>query len=355
MNFSPCGKYLFISGNKLREILVVDVTVEEEIQEPLTSIPMKNLTLSMIITSKSKRIYDILCLFDAGATILRLDLNELNNVSMKTIDPNLNFCACTFSKVHHQAIFIERCSSLLKHHCIDFESAEGEFISNPYEAPSVQINAKSVQAMKESEISVLGPLESGGVRRPMVEESNGAAKRARVESSNQTLEERLELLSRSMQELEGKAGNEIEERPAADSLVTLIDQALQSGDDALLEQCLSYGDVSVIETTAESLPSGRVLLLMKRLVAKFEKRPSRGILLTRWLSAILRHHMSLLVSLPDVSAQLAGLSQMLELRLASYSRLAALGGRLDLLLAQGRSRRLDTQETLTPKTTFIDN
>ena len=354
MIFSSCGKYLFIAGNQLREILVVDVTVEEEINEPLTSIPMKSVTQSMNIKAKSKRAFDILCLFDAGASILRFDANELNSISVKSIDPNLNFCASTFSKVHHKAIFIERCSSQLKHHCVDFEDAEGEFIATNYEAPSVQIHPKSLQSSKESEISVLGPLESGAVRRPLIEESNGVSKRARVES-NQTLEERLEHLSRSMQELEGKVDPDPEATPAADSLVTLIDQALQSGDDALLEQCLSYGDLAVIETTAESLPSGRVLLLMKRLVAKFEKRPSRGILLTRWLSAILRHHMSLLVSMPDVSAQLAGLSQMLELRLASYSRLAALGGRLDLLLAQGRSRRLDTQQAPVPKTTFIDN
>ena len=74
--------------------------------------------------------------------------------------------------------------------------------------------------------------------------------------------------------------------------------------------------------------------LLRKLVAKFEKRPSRGLLLTRWLAAVLRFHTSFLISVPDLSTQLAGLSQMLEQRLASYTRLAALGGRLDLLLSQ---------------------
>ena len=74
--------------------------------------------------------------------------------------------------------------------------------------------------------------------------------------------------------------------------------------------------------------------LLRKLVAKFEKRPSRGLLLTRWLAAVLRFHTSFLISVPDLSSQLAGLSQMLEQRLASYTRLAALGGRLDLLLSQ---------------------
>ena len=47
-----------------------------------------------------------------------------------------------------------------------------------------------------------------------------------------------------------------------------------------------------------------------------------------------RYHTSFLISVPDLSDQLAGLSQMLEQRLASYSRLASLSGRLDLLMSQ---------------------
>jgi len=73
---------------------------------------------------------------------------------------------------------------------------------------------------------------------------------------------------------------------------------------------------------------------LRKLVAKFEKRPSRGILLTKWLSNILRYHTSFLVSIPDLSSQLAGLSQMLEQRLSSYSRLTSLNGRLELLMSQ---------------------
>ena len=91
--------------------------------------------------------------------------------------------------------------------------------------------------------------------------------------------------------------------PTSDSLVTLIDQALQSGDDSLLEQCLACNDMDVIDGTARVLKTHRVVTFMKKLVAKFEKRPSRGILLTRWLSCILRHHTSFLISVPDLSEQ----------------------------------------------------
>ncbi len=111
-------------------------------------------------------------------------------------------------------------------------------------------------------------------------------------------------------------------------------QALQTGDDALLEQCFGCEDADVVDETSRRLPTGRIVLLLRRLVSKFEKRPSRGLLLTRWLAAILRHHTAYLVSVPDLTTQLAGLSQMLEQRLSSYARLASLGGRLDLLLSR---------------------
>jgi U3 small nucleolar RNA-associated protein 5 len=73
---------------------------------------------------------------------------------------------------------------------------------------------------------------------------------------------------------------------------------------------------------------------MKKLMAKFEKRPSRGALLTQWLAATLTYHISYLMSVPNLIGQLAGLSQMLEARLTTYQRLASLSGRLELLLGQ---------------------
>jgi U3 small nucleolar RNA-associated protein 5 len=111
-----------------------------------------------------------------------------------------------------------------------------------------------------------------------------------------------------------------------------------------------------------------VVQLLRKLVAKFEKRPSRGLLLTRWLAAVLRFHTAFLISVPDLSAQLAGLSQMLEQRLASYSRLAALGGRLDLLMSQmtadadehggdegqGRRGRGAQEQAFVPRQTYRD-
>lgn len=182
------------------------------------------------------------------------------------------------------------------------------------------------------------------------------------------LGKRLEQLSRQMAALEQErdsslVDNSDKKKPSADSLVTLLDQALQSGDSALLEQCLSYTDLDIIDTTTRVLPTHRVLKLLKVLVAKFEKRPSRGLLVTRWISSILKNHLAYLITVPDLSVQLAGLSQMLEQRLQAYTRLSSLAGRLDLLMSQISSKKLSSQleaaggsatESLQPKAVYQD-
>lgn len=169
-------------------------------------------------------------------------------------------------------------------------------------------------------------------------------------TDNMTLEQRLEALSSSMlrdesddddDEEEGEEGAALSavaalgsEAPTSDSLVVLLEQSLQSGDDVLLEHCLACNDDDVIEETSKRLPITKIVQFLRKLVTKFEKRPSRGVLLTKWLSGILKFHLSYLVTIPDLTLQLAGLSQMLENRLSSYSRLASLSGRLDLLVGQ---------------------
>lgn len=181
---------------------------------------------------------------------------------------------------------------------------------------------------------VAGPADMGGSKVPDV----GSAVKA-TGSDIATLEEKLNAYSAAMladEENTSKQKLSVEvsrAAPSSDSLVVLVEQALQSGDDVLLEQCLACDDKDIIDATTSKLPTAKIFLFMRRLISKFEKRPSRGLLLTRWLSAVLKHHASYLISLPELSSRFAGLSQIMEQRLASYSRLASLGGRLDLLMS----------------------
>jgi hypothetical protein len=65
---------------------------------------------------------------------------------------------------------------------------------------------------------------------------------------------------------------------------------------------------------------------------------------------------------PDLSFQLAGLSQMLEQRLASYVKLASLSGRLDLLMSQvsypakgGSSQAQRALDNFEPQQVYTEN
>lgn len=53
-------------------------------------------------------------------------------------------------------------------------------------------------------------------------------------------------------------------QPRAESLSTVLTQALQSGDESLLAQCLAVGDQGIIEATVERLPSSKVLQFLLR-------------------------------------------------------------------------------------------
>lgn len=55
-----------------------------------------------------------------------------------------------------------------------------------------------------------------------------------------------------------------EGQPLVQSLSTVLTQALQSGDEALLEKCLGVGDEEVMEATVEKLPTSKVLPFLLR-------------------------------------------------------------------------------------------
>lgn len=170
-----------------------------------------------------------------------------------------------------------------------------------------------------------------------------------------SLGERLEMLSKQLTIVEnGSASSKglSGEIPTTESMVTLLDQALQSSDEDLLEQCLQCSNIDIISATTRQLSTHRVLALLKKLVAKFERRPSRGLLITQWLSHILRNHIGYLITVPDLAKQLAGLSQMLEQRMQSYTRLSSLAGRLDLLMAQVSAPQ--ALEEMVPQTVYVE-
>ena len=374
LSFSQCGKYLGATGNGLREVIIFDIDVATE---PLCIIPVDGYPQSITLRSQQNGIIEILCLYEEknGCIIIK-DGDNINKIKIKTESVILTG---TFGTPYS---FIEKGITLATG-----KISKPDISSFVYDINSNTINlSKNDKTTNESHHTVeddnkksndnnsnpmLGPEKVAGIKRisteePVEEDSKKKKKKSKdndkdeklVDHDNDvddddnnnddddndegnndlTLEERLEKLSASMTELENiTETNRFDETPTSDSLVTLIEQALQSGDDSLLEQCLSVDDVRVVEATVRGLSTSKVIAFMKKLMGKFEKRPSRGALLTQWLASTLTFHISYLMSVPNLTGELAGLSQMLEARLTTYQRLASLSGRLELLLGQSNS------------------
>ncbi|TMW56328.1 hypothetical protein Poli38472_006338 [Pythium oligandrum] len=124
------------------------------------------------------------------------------------------------------------------------------------------------------------------------------------------------------------------ERPDASSLSSLLEQALQSKDNAMLEYCLRTRDAKVIANTIKRVSSVKVLELLDILVLKFEKSPGRCARLCPWIRSILLHHTAYLMTQPDLVQSLSALYQILENRLKVHDALQKLSGRLSLVIGQ---------------------
>ena len=383
--FTQCGRYLAVAGSGSREILLFDIQAGAE-ATPLIAIAVagepKNVILRSVSTKNGNERIEVICVFqDSDGCYIRYpigkDTNQISSsASVCKIISNGDIMASHFGNVtggnENEITIATGPKNAPSFTTIIIEDSNNDILDK-VTLDNVTTTTKNVLTedspdVRENNVTIhLGPHETGGVKRPLLNSAEeegiiiiGDKKRSKkgdekkeelvVVDGELTLEQRLDSLSASLYEVEKSSNIMISSplnttddnsNPSTNSLVVLIDQALQSGDDALLEQSLACDEISIVEATTKKLAPGRVVQLLRRLVAKFEKRPSRGLLLTRWLAAVLKFHTSFLISIPDLSMQLAGLSQMLEQRLSSYTRLASLGGRLDLLMSQINSQNFE--------------
>ncbi|RLN97248.1 hypothetical protein BBJ28_00010384 [Nothophytophthora sp. Chile5] len=175
------------------------------------------------------------------------------------------------------------------------------------------------------------------------EELNGAAA---DDENDVTLAERIEALrervegdvtaalGRAEREAEAPEDKARGDKPDASSLASVLEQALQARDNALLEYCLRTRDAKVVARTVARVPAARVLALLEVVVRKLERAPARCARLCPWLRAVLLHHTAYLVAQPDLVPSLSALYQLLETRLQVHAQLQKLAGRLSLVLGQ---------------------
>jgi U3 small nucleolar RNA-associated protein 5 len=157
----------------------------------------------------------------------------------------------------------------------------------------------------------------------------------RVEALRERVEGDLAAELARVDEDENEAGvGSGKDKPDASSLSSVLEQALQSKDNAMLEYVLRTRDAKVIGRTIQRVPSVKVLSLLEILVVKFEKSPGRCARLCPWLRAILLHHTAYLLAQPELVQQLSALYQLLENRLKAHEQLQKLAGRLSLVIGQ---------------------
>ncbi|USP80984.1 u3 small nucleolar rna-associated protein 5 [Curvularia clavata] len=122
--------------------------------------------------------------------------------------------------------------------------------------------------------------------------------------------------------------------PNANSLGTVLTQALRTNDKELLDSCLQVVDVESVYATVERLPSPLVGTLLQRLAERLHRSPGRAGMLMAWVQWSLAAHGGYLASQPQIVKQLTALNKVLKERSSGLMPLMSLKGRLDMLQAQ---------------------
>jgi U3 small nucleolar RNA-associated protein 5 len=131
-------------------------------------------------------------------------------------------------------------------------------------------------------------------------------------------------------------------QPMGGSLQTMLAQAVHTGDDKMLEQCIAIGasrtnrslKSNTIRNTVARLAPTHVVPLVSRLINKLQGNPNRGLELIPWIRECLRQHTTHLLTTPNLASQLSTLYKIVEQRLMPRKKLLSLQGRLDLILSQ---------------------
>jgi U3 small nucleolar RNA-associated protein 5 len=127
--------------------------------------------------------------------------------------------------------------------------------------------------------------------------------------------------------------------PSANSLGTVLTQALRTNDTELLESCFMVHDLQSIRATIERTPSNLVAILIENLANRMERRPGRAGHLMVWVQWALVSHGGYLAGLPDLMKTLRALYRALSDRAENLPRWLQLKGKLDMMNAQFELRR----------------
>lgn len=123
------------------------------------------------------------------------------------------------------------------------------------------------------------------------------------------------------------------------TFTTILNQALRTNDNALLDSCLVHRDVEMIKLSVQKLDSALAVRLLERLAEKIARSPNQAGPLNVWIKWVMIAHGGYLVTIPDLVKTLSSLHSTLSDRVSTLPRLLALQGRLQMLNSQMEFRR----------------
>lgn len=127
--------------------------------------------------------------------------------------------------------------------------------------------------------------------------------------------------------------------PSANTLGTVLTQALRTNDKDLLETCFDMNDLEGVRETISRLESKFVTTLLSRIAERISSRPGRLGNLMVWVQWSIVAHGGYLAGQPAVMAKMATLIRVIKERANGLQPLLQLKGKLDMLQAQLDLRR----------------
>ena len=175
----------------------------------------------------------------------------------------------------------------------------------------------------------LGPGQAGGESLEVSDRPIKKTKKAADddEADEPTIAERLKRLQQVLDQEDEE--EEIKFRPkqaTTESLAHLLQQALSSADDSMLELALDVRDAKVRERSLDDLTVDQATLLLNKLTARLAKKASRASALVPWIQLVL------LSGKIQSSAPLGPLKNLVQERVEVFPQLLQLEGRLSMLV-----------------------
>eukprot|EP00058_Branchiostoma_floridae_P019053 XP_002604542.1 hypothetical protein BRAFLDRAFT_122327 [Branchiostoma floridae] len=208
------------------------------------------------------------------------------------------------------------CSSLEKHTCLIRADPGRSAITLEEDAGKVKTPGKA------KEVTVLAPGHMTHAAAP------SSKNKKKLTPKDLSIQERLDVISTDQGQTSGGDAT-----PRADTLAVLLTQGLQSEDSDILQRVFASANESLIRNTVQRIPMSLVVPLLKEVTRRMHGRAGSG-MTVQWLRAVLETHTSYLMTCPDVLSSLGSLYELLDSRVATFSKLSRLQGKLKLVLSQ---------------------